>query len=134
MNRMFLCWSRTVKSGVNHGLYLFLVLHFLNGACLFKIGRKLLIRNNQASSTDGMRSILGPGRLERPARRSVLQFDSDEGWSFDRGPIMDTGNEAVIAEILVENSRGVFRGQVGQDDVYEGAHVYRFDARDTQLV
>ena len=38
--------------------------------------------------------------------------DSDEGWSFDRGPIMDAGNEAVIAEILVEDSRGVFRGQV----------------------
>jgi hypothetical protein len=32
----------------------------------------------------------------------------------------------VIAEILVENSRGVFRGQVGQDDIYEGAHIYRF--------
>jgi hypothetical protein len=33
---------------------------------------------------------------------------------------------AVIAEILVENSRGVFRGQVGQDDIYVGAHVYGF--------
>ena len=39
---------------------------------------------------------------------------------------MDAGNEAVIAEILVENSRGVFRGQVGQDDIYEGAHFYGF--------
>jgi hypothetical protein len=45
---------------------------------------------------------------------------------FDRGPITDAGNEAVIAEILVENSRGVFRGQVGQDDIHEGAHVYGF--------
>ena len=27
-HRMFLCWSRVVKSGVNEGLYLFLVLHF----------------------------------------------------------------------------------------------------------
>ena len=26
---------------------------------------------------------------------------------------MDAGNEAVIAEILLENSKGVFRGQVG---------------------
>ena len=34
--------------------------------------------------------------------------------------------QAVIAEILVEDSRGVFRGQVGQDNIYEGAHVYRF--------
>jgi hypothetical protein len=38
-HRMFLCWARVVKSGVNKGLYLFLVLHFLNGACLFKIVR-----------------------------------------------------------------------------------------------
>ena len=53
-------------------------------------------------------------------------FDSDEGWSFDRGPITDAGNEAVIAEILIENSRGVFGGQVGQDNIYEGAHVYGF--------
>ena len=53
-------------------------------------------------------------------------FDSDEGWSFDRGPITDAGNEAVIAEILVEDSRGVFRGLFGQDDIYEGAHGYRF--------
>ena len=30
------------------------------------------------------------------------------------------------AEILVENSRGVFRGQVGQDDIHEDAHVYGF--------
>ena len=41
-------------------------------------------------------------------------------------PITHAGNEAVIAEILVENSRGVFRGQVGLDDIYEGASVYGF--------
>ena len=29
-------------------------------------------------------------------------------------------------EILVEDSRGVLRGQVGQDDIYEGAHFYGF--------
>ena len=28
--------------------------------------------------------------------------------------------------ILVVNSRGVFRGQVGQDNIYEGARVYGF--------
>ena len=39
---------------------------------------------------------------------------------------MDAGNEAEISEILVENSRGVFRRQVGKDDIYEGAHVYGF--------
>ena len=53
-------------------------------------------------------------------------FDSDEGWSFERRPITDTSNEAVIAEILVEDSRGVFRGQVGKECIYEGACVYRF--------
>jgi hypothetical protein len=44
-------------------------------------------------------------------------FDGDEGWSFDRGPIADTGNEAVITEILIEDSGGVFGGPVGQDNV-----------------
>ena len=32
----------------------------------------------------------------------------------------------MIAEILVEDSRGLFRGKVGQDDIHEGAHVYGF--------
>ena len=72
-HRMFLCWSRAVKSEENQGLYRFLVLYFLNGACLFKIERKLLLKNNQ-------------------------------------GPVTDAGNKAVIAEILVEDSGGVFRG------------------------
>ena len=38
---------------------------------------------------------------------------------FNCGPITDAVNEAVIAEILVEDGRGVFRGQVGQDDIYD---------------
>ena len=32
----------------------------------------------------------------------------------------------MITEILVVDSRGVFRGQVVQDDIYEGAHGYGF--------
>ena len=40
-------------------------------------------------------------------------FDSDEGGSIDHRPITDAGNETVIAEILVEDSRGAFGGQVG---------------------
>jgi hypothetical protein len=32
----------------------------------------------------------------------------------------------VIAAILVDDSRGVLRGQVGQVDIYEGARVYGF--------
>ena len=55
--QFLLCWSRADRSGVNQGLYLFLVLHFVNGACLFKMVRKLLLKNNPASSTDGMRSM-----------------------------------------------------------------------------
>ena len=51
----------------------------------------------------------GPGRLERRLLAEV--FDSD------RGPIMDAGNEAVIPKILIENSRFVFGGQVGQDNI-----------------
>ena len=43
-HRVFLCWSRAVKSGVNQGLYLFLVLYFLKGACLFKMVRKALLK------------------------------------------------------------------------------------------
>jgi hypothetical protein len=34
-----------------------------------------------------------------------------------RGGRLTADNDAVIAEILVEDSRGVFRGQIGQDDI-----------------
>ena len=115
---VFLCWSRAVRSGVNQGLYLFLVQ--LNVACLFNMVRKALLKNKQASSTDGMRSISFQDTQARSIKKACLlnevfkgAFDSDEGWSFDRRPITDAGNEAVIAEFLVENSRGVFGGQVG---------------------
>ena len=114
------------------GLYQLLVLHFLNGACLFKMVRKALLKSIQASSTDGMRSISFQVTRARSIRKACSlkclkgAFDSDEGWSFDRRPITDAGNKAVIAEILVEDTRGVFGGQVGQDDIYERAHVYRF--------
>ena len=56
-HRLFLCWSRAVRSGVNQELYLVLLLHFFNGACLFKMVRKALLKNNHASCADGMRSI-----------------------------------------------------------------------------
>ena len=42
---------------MNQGLYLFLFLNVLNEAGLFKMVRKALLKNNQASSTDGMRSL-----------------------------------------------------------------------------
>ena len=39
---------------------------------------------------------------------------------------MHAGNEAMIAEIVVQDSRDVIRGQVGQADIEEGAHGYGF--------
>jgi hypothetical protein len=47
--------QNAVKSGVNQGLNLLLVLHFLNGACLFKMAWNAFLKSSQASSTDGMR-------------------------------------------------------------------------------
>ena len=70
---MFLCWSRADRSGVNQGLYLFLVLHFLNGACLFKMVRKALLKNNQASSSVGMRSMSFQDTPARSIRKACSQ-------------------------------------------------------------
>uniref|UniRef100_A0A8C7T765 Sodium channel protein n=1 Tax=Oncorhynchus mykiss TaxID=8022 RepID=A0A8C7T765_ONCMY len=42
--------------------------------------------------------------LEQYRIQAQGAFDSDEGWSFDCGSVVDTGNETVIAEILVEDS------------------------------
>ena len=72
-HRMFLCWSRAFRSGVNQGLYLFLVLHFLNGACLSKMVRKLLLKNDQASPTDWMRSISFQDTRARLIRKACSQ-------------------------------------------------------------
>ena len=82
---------------MNQGLYLFLVLHFLNGACLSKMVRKLPIKNDQGSSTDGMRSISFQDTWTRSIRKACLQKCFRERLT---GPIMDAGNEGVIAEIL----------------------------------
>ena len=55
---------------MNQGLYLFLVLHFLNGECLFKMVRKALSKNNQAFSTDGLRSISFQDTRARSIRKA----------------------------------------------------------------
>ena len=39
-------------------------------------------------------------------------FDSDEGWSFDCGSVADTGNEAVIAEILMKTAEVYLEGKL----------------------
>jgi hypothetical protein len=88
--------------------------------------RNALLKNNQASSTDGMWSISFQDNLARSIRKAFSLKYFREHLTVMRGghlTIMDTGNEA---EILVEDSRGVFGGQVGQDNIYEGAHVYGF--------
>ena len=64
--------GRQVWSEVK-GLYLFLVLRFFEWACLFKMMRKALLKNNQASSTDGMRSISIQDTRARSIRKACLQ-------------------------------------------------------------
>jgi hypothetical protein len=86
--------------------------------------RKALLKNNQASSTDGMRSIFFPDTQARSIRKACSlkcfrEHLTDEGWLFDYGPITEAGKKAVITEILVEDSRGVLREQDGQDDIFE---------------
>jgi hypothetical protein len=86
--------------------------------------RKALLKNNQASSTDGMRSISFQDSLARSIRKACSlkcfreRLTVMRGGRLTCGPITDAANEAVITEILVEDSRGVFRGQVVQDDIY----------------
>ena len=58
---------------MNQGLYLFLVLHFLKGACLFKTVKKLLLKNYQASSTDGMRPISFQDTRARAIRKAFRE-------------------------------------------------------------
>ena len=49
---------------------------FLNGACLFKMVSKALLKNNQASSTDGMRSISFQDTRARSIRNHLsVPFD-----------------------------------------------------------
>ena len=72
---------------------------FLNGACLFKMVRKALLKSNHASSTDRMRSISFQDTRARSIRKACSlkcfkgAFDCGEGWSFNRGPIMHEDND-----------------------------------------
>ena len=54
----------------NQGLYRFLVQTFLKGACLFKMVRKALLKNDQVSSTGGMRSISFQDTRARSIRKA----------------------------------------------------------------
>jgi hypothetical protein len=76
--------------------------------------RKALLKNDQASSTDGMRSISFQDTRARSIRKACSLKCFREHLTVMRGGhLTDAGNEAVIAEIFVENRRGVFGGQVG---------------------
>ena len=110
---MFLCWLRAVRSGENQGLYLFLVLHFLNGACLFKMVRKAFKKNIQASSTDGMRSISFQDTPARSIRKACSLKCFRERFTVLSGGCLTADPLLRQVEILVENSRGVFREEVG---------------------
>jgi hypothetical protein len=71
-----------------------------------------------------MRSISFQDTWARSIRKACLQKCFRECLTVMRGPIADAESETVITEILIENSRGIFGGQVGQDNIYESAHIY----------
>jgi predicted ATPase len=80
--------------------------------------RKALLKNNQASSTDGMRSISFQDTRARSIRKACSLKCFRERLTMMRGGRLTTEPLQMqamrqSAEILVENSRGVFRGQVG---------------------
>ena len=114
---------------MNQGIYLFLVLHFLNGACLFKLARKVFLKNNQVSSTDGLRSI----SLQETRARSIRKTCSQK--CFRELLTVMSGGRLTTDPLQTQAMRqwslrswlktGVFREQVGQD-IYEGARVYGF--------
>ena len=72
--------------------------------------RKALLKNSQASSTDGMRSMSFQDIPARSIRKACPQKCFRERLTVMRGGLTNAGNKAVIAEILIENSRGVFGG------------------------
>ena len=80
--------------------------------------RKLLLKNDQASSTDVMMSISFQDTRARSIRKACSQKCFRErstvmrGGRLTCGSLTDADNEAVIAEILIENSRGVFGGRI----------------------
>ena len=108
-----------VRSGVNLGLYLFLVLHFLNGAFLFKMVRKALLKNNQASPTDGMRSMSFHDTRARLIRKASSLKCFRERLTVMRGgcltadPLTDDKNSAydIGREVKRTTSAQTYRGK-----------------------
>ena len=97
-----------VRSGENQGLYLFLVLHFLKRACLFKMVRKAFLKNDQVISFQDTRA--------RSIRKACslkcfrVRLTVMRGGRLTADPLR---MQVMIADILVEDSRGVFGGPVG---------------------
>ena len=90
---------------------------FFYGARLFN--RKALLKNNHSSSTDGMRSISFQDTQVRSIRKACSLKCFRERLTVMRGdrltadPLQTQAMWQLIAENLVEDSRGVFGGQVG---------------------
>ena len=79
--------------------------------------RKALLKSNQVSSTDGLRSISFQDTRARLIRKACSLKCFRDCLTVRRGGRLTAGNEAVIAEILVEDSRGGVGRQDGQDDI-----------------
>jgi hypothetical protein len=79
--------------------------------------RKLLLKNNQASSTDGMRSISFQDKQARSIRKAcslkcLRELDSDEEWLLDHRPITDAGNEAEILRSWLKTPEVYLEGRL----------------------
>ena len=78
--------------------------------------RKLPLKNDQASSTDGMRSISFQDTRARSIRKACSQKCFRECFTVMRGGCLttdaDAGNEAVIAEILIETAEVYLEGKL----------------------
>ena len=71
-------------------------------------------------SRDGLRSISFQDARHRSIRKACSLKCFREHLTVMRGGRLTADplrTQAMITEILVEDSRGVFRGQVGQDDI-----------------
>ena len=85
------------------------------------LGWKALLKSNQTSSTDGMRSISFQDTRSIRKACSLKCFRKHltvmRGGRLTADPVRTQAMMTVITEILVEDSRGVFRGQDGQDNI-----------------
>ena len=95
---------------------------FLNGACLFnKMARKALLKSNQLSSTDRMRSISFQDSWARSIRKACSLKCFRERLTVMRGVRLtaDPSRTQAMRQGSLRSwlkTAGVFRGQVSQND------------------